>query len=244
MTTGRRRQGRHRGRAVPRHGRARVRRRPRCRRRRGGSRSSASPSRTRCSRWASSRSPRPSGTASSRTRSWPWAQGQRSGRQADGPQQRPTASSSRRSRRSGPTSSSGRTRGCSAPTTRSCRRSRRRSPAAKGSTDYFSPWDQQTELIAKALGKERRGPRARPAGIKDQYAKAAAEHPEFEGKTITFSQNGFYAGSIYVYPDGSEHGVPDLPRLHDQPEDHGAGREARASRSASRPSSSACSTPT
>jgi len=72
---------------------------------------------------------------------------------------------------------------------------------AKGSTDYFSPWDQQTELIARALGKEAEG-RALVRDIKDQYAKAAAEHPEFEGKTITFSQNGFYSGSIYAYPEG------------------------------------------
>jgi iron complex transport system substrate-binding protein len=72
---------------------------------------------------------------------------------------------------------------------------------AKGSTDYFSPWDQQTELIAKSLGKEAEG-RKLVQGIKDQYAAAAAEHPEFKDKTITFSQNGFYAGSIYVYPDG------------------------------------------
>lgn len=72
---------------------------------------------------------------------------------------------------------------------------------AKGSTDYFSPWDQQTELIAKAVGKEAEG-RALVQSIKDRYAKVAAEHPEFEGKTITFSQNGFYSGSIYVYPAG------------------------------------------
>ena len=38
--------------------------------------------------------------------------------------------------------------------------------------------------------------------VKDDYAKAAAEHPEFQGKTATFSQNGFYDGLIYAYPDG------------------------------------------
>ena len=62
--------------------------------------------------------------------------------------------------------------------------------AAKGSTDWFSPWDQQTAIIAKALGKEAEG-RALVRNIKARYAKAAAEHPEFKGKTITFSQNGF-----------------------------------------------------
>jgi iron complex transport system substrate-binding protein len=40
------------------------------------------------------------------------------------------------------------------------------------------------------------------ASVKDAYAKAAAEHPEFEGKTATFLQNGFYDGKIHAYPDG------------------------------------------
>jgi iron complex transport system substrate-binding protein len=73
--------------------------------------------------------------------------------------------------------------------------------AAKGSTDYFSPWDEQVELIAAALGKPREG-RALIEGIEEDYAKVAAAHPEFRGKTATFSQNGFYSGLIYVYPDG------------------------------------------
>ncbi len=74
-------------------------------------------------------------------------------------------------------------------------------PAGKGSTEYFSAWDQQVELIAAALGKPREG-RALIEGIERDYAKAAADHPEFRGKTATFSQNGFYDGLLYVYPDG------------------------------------------
>ena len=70
-----------------------------------------------------------------------------------------------------------------------------------GETGYFAPWDQQTELIAEALGKKEEGEEL-IAGVKDQYAKAAAEHPEFEGKTATYSQGGFYDGLIYVYPPG------------------------------------------
>jgi len=73
--------------------------------------------------------------------------------------------------------------------------------AGKGSTDYFSPWDAQTVLIAKAVGKQAAG-RALVAKIKASYAKVAAAHPEFRGKTATFSQNGFYDGQIYVYPAG------------------------------------------
>ncbi len=73
--------------------------------------------------------------------------------------------------------------------------------AAKGSTDYFSPWDQQVELIARALGEPDEGA-ALVQRVKDRYAAVAEEHPEFAGKTVTFSQNGFYDGLIYVYPEG------------------------------------------
>jgi len=73
--------------------------------------------------------------------------------------------------------------------------------SAKGSTDYFSPWDQQVALIAQALGKPEEG-EALVQGVKDRFAEAAAAHPEFAGKTATFSQNAFYDGLIYVYPEG------------------------------------------
>lgn len=74
-------------------------------------------------------------------------------------------------------------------------------PPGKGSTEYFSAWDTQVELIAAALGKPEEG-RALVRGIKADYAKVAAAHPEFRGKTATFSQNAFYDGLLYVYPDG------------------------------------------
>jgi iron complex transport system substrate-binding protein len=74
-------------------------------------------------------------------------------------------------------------------------------PPGKGSTEYFSPWDTQVELIAAALGKPEEG-RALVRGIEADYAKVAAAHPEFRGKTATFSQNAFYDGLLYVYPDG------------------------------------------
>jgi iron complex transport system substrate-binding protein len=73
--------------------------------------------------------------------------------------------------------------------------------AGKGSTDYFSPWDEQVELISQALGVPEKG-RALVERIEADYAKVAAAHPEFRGKTATFSQNGFYSGVIYVYPAG------------------------------------------
>jgi iron complex transport system substrate-binding protein len=74
-------------------------------------------------------------------------------------------------------------------------------PGVKGGTDYFSPWDQQTVLIAEALGKKAEGEEL-VASIEEEYAEVATEHPEFEGKTATYSQCGFYDGLIYVYPPG------------------------------------------
>ena len=71
----------------------------------------------------------------------------------------------------------------------------------KGGTEYFSPWDQQTELVAAALGKAEEGGKL-VEDVQAAYAKAAAEHPEFEGKVATFLQNGFYDGKIYAYPEG------------------------------------------
>ena len=71
----------------------------------------------------------------------------------------------------------------------------------KGSPDYFSPWDQQTTLIAQALGKPEEGAKLIQQ-VKDEYGAVAAENPEFKGKTATFSQNAFYDGEIYVYPEG------------------------------------------
>ncbi len=72
---------------------------------------------------------------------------------------------------------------------------------AKGSTDYFGRWDEQTLLIAKALGKPDAG-RELVADVKARFAAVAARHPEFKGKVATFSQNGFYSGKLYVYPPG------------------------------------------
>ena len=71
----------------------------------------------------------------------------------------------------------------------------------KGGTQYFSRWDQQVELIAAALGRPEIG-RELVQDVKDRYAQVAKEHPELQGKTVTFSQNAFYDGLIYVYPEG------------------------------------------
>ena len=68
-------------------------------------------------------------------------------------------------------------------------------PAGKGSTDFFSPWDEQVALISQALGKPEEG-RKLVEKVRADYAKAAAANPDFKGKTATFSQNAFYDGLL------------------------------------------------
>lgn len=72
---------------------------------------------------------------------------------------------------------------------------------AKGTTDYFSPWEEQTLQIARALGKEAAGQKL-VDDIEASYADVAKKHPDFAGKTIGFTQNQFYDGKMYVYPPG------------------------------------------
>jgi iron complex transport system substrate-binding protein len=71
----------------------------------------------------------------------------------------------------------------------------------KGGTLYFSPWDVQTQLIADAMGLHDEGVEL-IADVEKTFADAVAAHPEFKGKTVTFSQNAFYDGVLYVYPPG------------------------------------------
>lgn len=72
---------------------------------------------------------------------------------------------------------------------------------AKGGTDYFSPWQDQTRIIAKAVGLPDQGEQL-VARVEKAYADAKADHPEFAKLTATFSQGAPYDGLLYVYPDG------------------------------------------
>lgn len=70
-----------------------------------------------------------------------------------------------------------------------------------GSGRYFSSWEDQTRQVAKAMGRSAAG-ETLITGVQEAYAKAAAEHREFAGKSASFSQGLPYEGNIYVYPDG------------------------------------------
>jgi iron complex transport system substrate-binding protein len=63
---------------------------------------------------------------------------------------------------------------------------------------WQTTWQDQTTLIGKALGKSAEADKL-VAGIKELTAKAAAEHPEFKGKTLTIAS---YGAENYVYMPG------------------------------------------
>jgi iron complex transport system substrate-binding protein len=70
-----------------------------------------------------------------------------------------------------------------------------------GAEAYFSQWDEQARLIGAAVGQAAEVDEL-IAGIKADFATAAAAHPEFEGTPIVFLQNAFYDGEAIAYPDG------------------------------------------
>ncbi|SDC68574.1 iron-siderophore ABC transporter substrate-binding protein [Nocardioides lianchengensis] len=73
--------------------------------------------------------------------------------------------------------------------------------SVEGSTQYFSSWQDQTLQVARALGREADG-QALVDEVEQKYADVAAAHPDWQGKSATFSQGGPYDGQLYVYPDG------------------------------------------
>lgn len=70
-----------------------------------------------------------------------------------------------------------------------------------GALDYFPLWDVQTMQVGKAVGKPDEAA-ALVAEIKQQFADAAAEHPEFAGVKAVFLQAPYYEGSAIAYQDG------------------------------------------
>jgi iron complex transport system substrate-binding protein len=73
--------------------------------------------------------------------------------------------------------------------------------SVEGSTQYFSPWQDQVLQIARGLGREADG-QALVDEVTADYADTAAAHPEWAEMSATFSQGGPYDGNLYVYPAG------------------------------------------
>ncbi|NEA31822.1 iron-siderophore ABC transporter substrate-binding protein [Streptomyces sp. SID13031] len=63
---------------------------------------------------------------------------------------------------------------------------------------WQTTWQDQTTIIGKALGKSAEADKL-VAGIKELTDKAAAEHPEFKGKTLSILS---YGAENYVYTPG------------------------------------------
>ncbi|MFB9314160.1 ABC transporter substrate-binding protein [Nocardioides plantarum] len=69
------------------------------------------------------------------------------------------------------------------------------------STPYFSPWQDQVLQVARALGREADG-QTLVDRVESDFEAVADFHPEWKGRTATFSQGGPYDGQLYVYPAG------------------------------------------
>jgi iron complex transport system substrate-binding protein len=63
---------------------------------------------------------------------------------------------------------------------------------------WQTTWQDQTTIIGKALGKSAEADKL-VAGIKELTVKAAADHPEFKGKTLSIMS---YGAENYVYMPG------------------------------------------
>jgi iron complex transport system substrate-binding protein len=70
-----------------------------------------------------------------------------------------------------------------------------------GAQLYFSPWDDQSRLIGRALGRETQMEKL-ISDLEGRFAELAADHPEFAGTKIVFLQNAFYDGQAIAYQDG------------------------------------------
>jgi iron-siderophore transport system substrate-binding protein len=70
-----------------------------------------------------------------------------------------------------------------------------------GFVPYGVPWQQSTELIAKAVGRTEDGKKL-VADTEATLAKAAAEHPQFKGKTVTVAYDNQGQLGAYTKQDG------------------------------------------
>ncbi|WP_246186758.1 iron-siderophore ABC transporter substrate-binding protein [Microlunatus speluncae] len=68
-------------------------------------------------------------------------------------------------------------------------------------SDNFEPWTVQTELIGNAVGKAAETTKL-ITDLRDRFARAAADHPQFAGKKAVFLQAPYYEGKAIAYQDG------------------------------------------
>jgi iron complex transport system substrate-binding protein len=75
--------------------------------------------------------------------------------------------------------------------------------------DFGMPWDQQTMLVGRAIGREDRAQQVVDA-VRAKFAKVREEHPEFEGKTAILAYGGPDGYGAYSTQDTRSRFLSDL----------------------------------
>lgn len=79
----------------------------------------------------------------------------------------------------------------------------------EGATAYLTPRDQQVSMVANALGVPEKGEELLEQ-IDEQFTQAAADHPEFAGKTVTVASFTSEGWGAYVSRDARVQFMQDL----------------------------------
>jgi iron complex transport system substrate-binding protein len=72
---------------------------------------------------------------------------------------------------------------------------------AAGFPPYETPWQEQTRMVGRALGKEGMAEEL-VAGVNRKLSAVAARHPEWEGASAVLASY-YDSGQLYVYPAGN-----------------------------------------
>jgi iron complex transport system substrate-binding protein len=75
--------------------------------------------------------------------------------------------------------------------------------------DFGMPWEEQTMLVARAVGREQRGREVVDA-LKAKFAKVREEHPEFEGRSAILAYGGPDGYGAYATGDTRSRFFTDL----------------------------------
>ncbi len=75
--------------------------------------------------------------------------------------------------------------------------------------DFGMPWDEQTLLVGKALGREAQAEQV-VADVKAKFEQVRADHPEFEGKTAVLAYGGPDGYGAYATQDTRSRFLTDL----------------------------------
>jgi iron complex transport system substrate-binding protein len=75
--------------------------------------------------------------------------------------------------------------------------------------DFGMPWDEQTLLVGKALGREEQA-RKVVADVEAKFEQIRADHPEFEGKTAILAYGGPDGYGAYASQDTRSRFLADL----------------------------------